>query len=474
MDITIKTTVKQHLAYEALKNTDIDEVFLGGGAGGGKTWFICESRLLNSLLYPGYRSFIARNELKRLMQSDMVTFNQVCSHHKVPQGTWTLNGQYNYIKFANGSQIDLLDVKYLPSDPYFERFGSTEYTDGAIEEAGEVHPLAKDVLKSRIGRYKNKELGLKATLLATGNPKKNWTYETYYKPWKEGKLPKNIAFIQSLYGDNPYIASDYGKQLAQLKDNVMKERLMYGNWDYDNDPSALIKYESIMDLFTNTITESEVKYIVADIARFGDDRTVITLWKGLKLIQVNTYTKQDLKTTATIIKDLASDEKVPFSQILIDEDGVGGGVLDMLQGARGFMGNSKPIGSMPSLVGTKSFYAFAANRPDNFTNLKSQCCFKLADYINQHKIRIENMNESDKTLLVEELEQIKRKNMDKEGKIAIEGKDHVKEVLGRSPDISDTLMMRMFFEFREEGPISAAEMARRYYIKQNNTRNNVE
>jgi hypothetical protein len=37
--------------------------------------------------------------------------------------------------------------------------------------------------------------------------------------------------------------------------------------------------DEILDLFTNNIQASEDTYISADIARLGDDKTVITVWK---------------------------------------------------------------------------------------------------------------------------------------------------------------------------------------------------
>ena len=97
MEITIRPTKKQHEVYQALNNKEITDIFFGGGAGGGKTWLICESRLINCLRYPGYRSYIAREELKRLMQSTYITWTKVCKHHKIPDHLWKLNGQYNYI-----------------------------------------------------------------------------------------------------------------------------------------------------------------------------------------------------------------------------------------------------------------------------------------------------------------------------------------------------------------------------------------
>jgi len=433
MQITLKPTLRQHEAYEALKNLLISVIFFGGGGGGGKSWFICESRLINAYLYPGYRSFIGRNELKRLMQSTFITWTKVCQHHKIPQDDWKLNGQYNYIEFKNGSRIDLLDLKYLPSDPLYERFGSLEYTDGAIEEAGEVNFLAYDVLKSRIGRHLSHDI--RPTMLITGNPKKNWTYTEFYKPHKEGTLPDNIAFIQALYNDNPYTAEEYGKQLASIKDKATKERLMFGNWEYDDDPTALMSYDSIVDLFTNTIETTEEKWCVVDVARYGSDKTVISVWKGLEWYKIEVLEKKGGLEVEERIKEILRDERIPYSHCLIDEDGIGGGILDHLRGARGFMANKTPFPNKQT------------GKPDNFKNLKTQCAFYLAELTNDHKISITWDNETYRGLFIEEAEQLKRKDPDKEGKLEIEPKDKMKEVLGRSPDVLDTAIMRMYFEF---------------------------
>jgi len=433
MEITLKPTQKQHEVYEALKDNKVDTIFFGGGAGGGKSWLICESRLINAYLYPGYRSFIGREELKRLMQSTYVTWTKVCQHHKIPKTDWKLNGQYNYIEFKNGSRIDLLDLKAIPSDPLYERFGSLEYTDGAIEEAGEVHFLAYDVLKSRTGRHLN-EL-VHPNILITGNPKKNWTYSHFYKPFKENSLPENKKFIQALYQDNPYTAETYSKQLAQLQDRVMRERLMLGNWEYADDDNALMTYEYINDLFSNYIEAGEEKWCVVDVARYGSDKTVISLWRGLNWYKVKVIDNSNLLTLAERLKTILRDEQIPFSHCLIDEDGIGGGVVDMLNGVNGFMANRTPF---PNKI---------TGKPDNFKSLKSQCAYLLAELVNSHKMSITWQDETLKGLLVEELEQLKRKDPDKEGKLEIEPKELMKEALGRSPDLADVMIMRMFFEF---------------------------
>lgn len=434
--LTITPTHKQHLVYEALKNPETIEVFFGGGAGGGKSWIICESRLIHAIRFPGYRSFIGREELKRLMQSTYITWTKVCKHHGIPKDMWKLNGQYNYIEFENGSRIDLLDLKMLPGDPMFERLGSLEYTDGAVDEAPEVNFLAIDVLKSRLGRHMNKEFGVHPTLLCSGNPSKSWPYREYYKPWKEKKLPKGIVFIQSLYQDNPHTAQEYGQQLSQIKDKVTKERLMFGNWEYDIDDNALMSYDLILDLFTNTVPVSPHKYLVADIARYGGDKVVIGLWRGLKLTKVWEYQKQGIDTTAIAIREIMREEQVPYSHCVVDDDGVGGGVVDVLRGIKGFVNNSSPI----DVRGVKQ----------NYQNLKTQCQYMLAEYVQKHQIAIgAQLSDIQRGALIEELEQIKRFEPDKDRKLRTVPKEKVKELLGRSPDWSDMVMMRMFFELQK-------------------------
>ncbi len=450
MEINLTPTRKQHEAYLALNEPTVDEVFLGGGAGGGKSWFICESRLVNAYRYPGYRSFIGREELKRLMQSTYVTWMKVCKHHKIPPTDWKLNGQYNFIEFINGSRIDLLDLKFTPSDPLYERYGSTEYSDGAIDEAGEIHHLAKDVLKSRIGRTLNKELGIIANLLSTGNPKKNWTKQEYYKPFVNGTLPKNKRVILSLYSDNPFTAEEYGKQLAGINNDVMRQRLKDGNWDYDEDQDALVTYDALSDCFSNTIIKDGQKYLIVDVARFGKDTTTINQWDGLELSKLDVFSKQDTQNTIQKVKDSTAINQIPWSNTMIDEDGIGGAVVDGMLGVKGFIANSSPIPTRTNIVAKQGVSYINDFIPKtNFRNLKTQCAFKLANLINEHKIKF-NVPEY-REIIIEELSALLRhKNADSDGKLQIKPKDEVKESLGRSPDIGDAIIMRMWYELKKD------------------------
>jgi hypothetical protein len=206
---------------------------------------------------------------------------------------------------------------------------------------------------------------------------------------------------------------------------------MFGNWEYDDDPALMVNYKALTDLFTNTVPESSDNYLTADIARYGSDSTVIMIWNGLNVHKIIKREKQSINQTINEIASLARDYRIPYSHIIADEDGVGGGVVDGLPGIEGFVNNGTPV---------------ELEDKQNFSNLKSQCYYLLAEYINNHKIAVKCEDETIKALLIEELEVLKRKDPDSDGKLKIISKDEIKQLIGRSPDISDALMMRMFFE----------------------------
>src|SRR5207247_1443321 len=107
--------------------------------------------------------------------------------------------------------------------------------------------------------------------------------------------------------------------------------LFYGNWEYDDDPSTLINYEKILDCFTCTDNlEHSGVYITADIARFGSDKTVIGVWHGWE-VKLYAFRGLSVAESAKKIKEFAEKYKVGTNGIIADEDGVGGGVVDILK-----------------------------------------------------------------------------------------------------------------------------------------------
>lgn len=448
---TIKPLPKQHLAWQKLLDKVTKYILFGGGAGGGKSWLGCEFLLVMCYQYPKSKWFIGRKELKRLMASSYETFKKVCSYHNIPESDWKLNGQYNYIEFINGSKIDLLDVNFEPKDPMFERFGSLEYTGGWLEEAGEIDFKAFDVLKTRVGRHLNKEYGLHPKLLITANPKKNWLKRLFYIPFLAGILKPSYAFIRSLYSDNLYTSDIYGEQLNEISDKATKDRLKDGNWDYDDDKACLIKSDAAKDLFTNTVDEGE-KFATLDIARFGKDSTKLYLWKGFINYKRITWFFQDTEITATKVKEILAEEKIPYSHVLADEVGVGGGVIDKLRGINGFVANSRPLENPEAkpIKVIKNGKETTITPKENFSTLKDQCGYLLAEKANSHGMRLECDDEIEKDRLLEEIGELKDLNPDEDGKKRLVPKDVIKENIGRSPDDLDNLIMRMWFDLEKK------------------------
>jgi hypothetical protein len=424
----------QALALKRLGDSTTTAVCYGGGAGGGKSFLGCLWLTDMCMMFGGIKAFIGREELKRIKQSTLKTlFNVFGMRNLKNKRHYVYNEVNSTITFWNGSVIDLLDLKRLPSDPLFERFGSTEYTIGFIEEGGEVEYDAYEVLKTRVGRWRNKEFGLLGKVLITCNPKRNWLYDMFYKPHKTGKLSKQLAFIQALAADNDFLDKEYLRSLDEMRNVVQRQRLRDGIWEYDDSELSLFKRDWIESLFTNTYVPNGQKIITSDIARFGKDKTVVMLWNGLRIEKVYTLEKKSIPQVAEFIRSVCASERIPKHYCLVDEDGIGGGVKDLLQ-CQGFQANSTPA------------------RKGNFSNMKSQCYFYLSEYVRDGKLYA-HCDENKKTALSEELAAIKWDVADSDNKLRVEKTEMVKRAIGRSPDYASSMMMRMYYEVKSVKPI---------------------
>ena len=434
----MELSIKQTIALDLLEDNKTNEILFGGGAGGGKTLLGCYWQLKQRLKYPNTRGLIGRAVLKTLKETTLVSFFQVAKMQGLQSGVhYKYNGQTSQIDFPNGSTILLKDLYSYPSDPNFDELGSLEITDAFIDEANQVDDKARNIIKSRI-RFQLDQNELIPKILYTCNPAKNWTYSEFYKPQTDNSIADNKKFVPSLIDDNPFISKHYKANLLTL-DSVSKERLLFGNWEYSNDPAQLIDYDKILDSFTNTFVPIGNPYITCDVARFGSDSTVIGVWSGFR-VRFHQFNGKSVVEVAELIKNYALEHKVPTSNIVVDEDGVGGGVVDILR-CKGFVNNSSPLEN-PITRGK-----------ENFDNLKSQCYFKLSELMNKAEIYIQADGKT-KQLIIQELEQVKQKSVDNDSKKGIIPKDKVKAAIGRSPDFSDCLAMRMIFEYTPKFKVS--------------------
>ncbi len=84
----------------------------------------------------------------------------------------------------------------------------------------------------------------------------------------------------------------------------------------------------------------------------------------------------------------------------------------------------------------------------NFVNLKSQCYVKLSELFKEGKISLNILESSLIDDITQELLAIKLKDVDRDNKVQVASKEEMKKILGKSPDISDALMMRMYYEIK--------------------------
>lgn len=260
-------------------------------------------------------------------------------------------------------------------------------------------------------------------------------------------LVKSATFIPgTVYQNQELMKKDpayVGNLLSQ--DPETKARLLDGNWKIKDSEDYLIKYEHILNTFTNTFVLGGQRYISADLAFHGSDLFIVCVWDGWRLIDIETISKSDGKIIEDVIKAMANKHKVPRSNIVYDADGVGTYLRGYLQGARPFNNGSAPI--------------LEKNAKVNYKNLKTQCYYHVSSLINSSKIYVTDVVANKKIngkfvreLIIEESRAIKKKMTDPDNKLQIISKDEMKNLLGRSPDFMDAIMMRSCFDLKKATP----------------------
>lgn len=386
--------------------------------------------------YPWVRYFFWRQELKRLKQTTLATYFKFLGDYNIPESQKGIyNSQDSVIKFSNGSEILLLDLAYLPSDPLYTRFGSLELTGWYIDESAEIDEQCITILMTRIWRQKNEEYWLAPKLLEWFNPDKGQVYRRYYKPWKDGTLPEYRVFIRALATDNKRLPKSYIEQLNKANE-VTKQRLLYWNFDYDDTPWRLFDYDKILDSFNPKTPYNKKRFISCDVARQWNDKCVIFVWEWFNIIDYTIYDKSSIPEIIEEIRYYQNKYWVDNQRTIVDEDWVWWWVVDWLW-CIGFVNNSTPVS--PYWAKNNSYLK------RNYANLKTQCYFELARVVNDWLCYFDVDSEI-REKLTEELDIVVQINLDDDNKIKIIPKDEIKEKLWRSPDYSDACMMRCYFE----------------------------
>jgi hypothetical protein len=432
MRLELQFSKKQWLAMQYLMDEITTEIWYWWWAWGGKSYLWVMRVWMMASKYEWTRWFFWRKELTNLKRTTLNTYFKFLADYDIPDANkGKLNQQDNTIRFENWSEILLLDLAYQPSDPLYTRFWSLELTWGFIDESNEVDSQAIMILNTRCGRQNNTKHWLKPKILETFNPDKWHVYERYYKPYRDWVLQPYRQFIPALAIDNKHIDKNYIEQLEKA-DEITRQRLLYWNFDYDDNTGKLFRYDEISDLFTSNVEKKDWRYLICDVARLWNDTTFITYWEWLEQLKEYEYQWQTTDLTANVIRELESEYKVPRRNICIDSDWVWWWVADQLRWCTQFINNARAIQR--------------AWETKNFSNLKTQCYFKLQELAEKRMVRL-NMWWKHKDKLMQELSNILLKN-ENDQKIQLESKEDMKRRIWRSPDRADCVMMRMYYELR--------------------------
>lgn len=427
--VKVRLSRKQWGALKVLVDAVHTAIGYGWGAWWGKTYLWAIRVRLMCITYPGVRYAMVRDTVKNVKATTVKSLEKFYADYDISEDfRWRLNEQKSVIKFKNGSEIVLIEWCYYPSDPLYNRFGSLELTWAFIEESAECPIEGIEIIQTRVWRQLNEKYWILWKVLETFNPNPGHVYERYYQgKHKDGE---NAIFIPALVNENPFIGEQYVKNLERASEWI-KRRLLYWEWKFDDNAWMLYKFDDIQSMHEN-IAHGDKYFLICDVARFGKDTTRISLRRGNNRFRVKTYEKSSVKETIQAITYFVEQYWIKRRDVVVDAVWVWWWVVDWLPDCTSFISNAKPVPT------------YAKN---NYNNLRSQCAFYLQEKLQNKEIAVKwehEQRDEDRRLLEQELMNtyIDEKSVDQ--KTSIEPKEKMKERIWRSPDLLDTLIMRMY------------------------------
>lgn len=474
--MALKLSRKQSKAFELLNDPTVVELLFGGAAGGGKSLLVTLWAAIQCREFAGIRIGLGRKELSTLRKTTVHTL--LNETHKL-LGIQPDEFRYSSlvdpgVYYTNGSAIVFVDLAPAPSDPDFDRLGSTNLTHVIIEEAGEVDHKARSVFTSRKNRYKNAEYNITGKTILTCNPSQNFVRDEFYEPyllagggdsqtWEHGRvaigdelLPAKRAFIKSLPTDNPFLSLNYVETLHNLPD-AERRRLLEGDWEYFEDDGTLFKPHLFQTVETAT---GEEAFAGCDPARTGGDKTVFSLIRGdelVDLVNVEIPRTPNLDIGSYVAEryiEFCKTNGVGYDHAAVDVVGVGASVQDACN-RLGFHVKAFNAGSTQD-VRLLTRHGNVEDRKIGgtllFNNIRSQCYYDMAQAAHQGHLRflsgLPHYNDLKRDLVSHQYEV-------RERQIVVESKEKLKERLGRSPDFADSVMAAWWIKSRGVPGIAA-------------------
>lgn len=256
--------------------------------------------------------------------------------------------------------------------------------------------------------------------LITSSKRMKSFYNGKWYYWTEHR-GENAILIEINYDGNPFFPGilEIDRKTCQESNTDEYEHTWLGrpmSKEMNNIISGL-KVKEAMNRKVEAVGQIEIG---CDVARFGDDSTVITKRKGYKVFPQKVYKKIATTTTAGYCIETAENDK--SINIKVDDTGVGGGVTDNLNESKynvdGVNNNQTP------------------NNPDRYVSAIDEMWFELESIM--HLIELPHSEK-----LKDQLTQ-RRYGIDKRGRRFVESKSDYKKRCGESPDLADSLLLAFY------------------------------
>ena len=482
----------QTMAFES----EADELFYGGAAGGGKTDLMLG--LVLSQLSPHQKAIIFRRSYPEL--KDIITRGL-----EILEGTGAKFVAGNAMRFDNLPNGKSLELGSVPNFGAASKYRGRPHDLKLFDEVADFSESAYTFL---IGWARTTTPGVPVRVVASGNPPTNndgqwvtrrwgaWIDPNHPNPAEPGELrwyatldgedveitedinpagstggefeythkdgltetikPKSRTFVPAKLADNQYLAKTDYKSVLQGMPEPFRSQLLYGdfNLSFKEDPYQVIptawvraaerrwqeaKDAGILD------THSKVNPSFGlDVAEAGADKTVIALLTGtyvqyFKHIQVE---GDDIIKQAHEIEMLMAGLK--RTAIGIDAIGIGGGLASYLK--------HRQYRVVPIKVSR------ATKRKDkhgifSFLNVRAEMWWRMREALDpsgDHPISL-----PPSVALRTELTGVKFERTPND-KIKIEPKSAIKERIGKSPDIAEAIILALYAQRRGSKPLRMA------------------
>jgi hypothetical protein len=316
-----RTNLKQmefHAAPEEYK-------LFGGAMGGGKTAaLINEGQQLN-LDYPDNFGLLIRKTWPSFRDTVLPQIEKFIDIKLIAD--W--NHSSKYIIYKNGSKIRYGGLGDKPDD--WEKWMSGEYGWIAIDQAEQFTEIEYEMLATRL---RLKLPGIKYFFLLSCNPNIGWIKERFIESNRDDHI-----FIPSLPMDNAAnLPATYIDRMKKILTPQRQKALLDGDWEAVGEPDNVYTYLEVQKATKRRLQASLPIEIGVDVARSGDDQSVIALREGMRVRIYSEKKGHDTMRTTGLVwlccsKSIIPDLKEKLDKIVIkvDADGLGAGVVDRLK-----------------------------------------------------------------------------------------------------------------------------------------------